>query len=967
MAKLVGVKSASVSRQELPTQVQSFGVSLDNREALLNERRRDAALRNLLLGSVAAGVAIFGYGRAAYAACTTVGTTMTCTGDLSGGVAASNPVTVLNVNSLTEDIKPPVNGGINFTSDGAITIVSDTGDFEIIVTGLHAGGIFASSSGNEAVSVTHTGDITSTVDVGIYARSNGGAVTTVSTGFIQAAASGIHASTDGAGAVSVNHTGDIASTFGRGIYATSDSGAITTVSVGDIQADYAGIRAYTTGAGDVNVTHTGDITSDTEQGIYAYSRDGTVTTVSSGDIQANYAGIHAATGGAADVNVTHTGDITSDTERGIYAHSNGGAVTTVSIGDIQANTEGILARTNGAAAVSVTHTGDIASDNDRGIYARSSGGAVTTDSTGDIRANEEGIRAFALGAGAVSVTHTGDITSDIDRGIEAFSDSGPVTTVSTGNIQAEFEGIAAISYGAGAVSVTHSGDITSDADRGIDVFSDSGPVTTVSAGTIQARNVGIFARSDGVGAVSVTHSGDITSDDSLGIEAFSDSGPVTTVSTGTIQAEDEGIYARSGGAGAVSVTHTGDITSDDGEGINATSDDGSVAITLAKGVVQGTYGAIETSSGTGTELTLNADSVLIGEIDIGGAGAAVLNTGPGLSIAHTFTGTVPTIGDVSGNVAVVSGDQIAVADISGLAFADNQLSATLDGVSGVLAMASHHKTRNWWISGFGGGAVASAGGNAAKTTHRYGGLVAGTFALLDNGVQLGVFAGAASGDHTTDISNGLSGNSTSYFAGVHGRFIKNLFSVDFAVTAGGSSHEGERIVANNTVATGLESASSSFDSFFIAPEITLSTAPINIMDFSFMPSVRIRYEAMRSDGFAETGLTSGAISTDGATSHAVNMRLQGAVPIDLGVSGTTLVARGGVDARFASFSGHDVTLMGVVTSDAGADDEFSTRGFVGLDFSHALTDHMALTASGEMRAGTTGYSATASLGLTGKF
>ncbi len=1114
MAKFSGAKFASVSRQEPSKRGQSIGVSLDKQDALLNERRRDTALRNLLLGSVAAGVAIFGYGRAAYAACTTVGTTMTCTGDLSGGVVASNPVTVLNVNSLTEDIRPPVNGGINFTSDGAITIVSDTGDSEIIVTGF-APGIRASTSGAAAVSVTHTGDITSITnqginarslggaittvsigdiqadDAGIYAytlgaaavsishtgditsdtdrgisalstngavttfstgdiqaddtgiralttgaadvsvthtgditsdddqginaRSSGGAVTTVSIGDIQADNDGIYASTTGTAAVSVTHTGDITSDTHRGIYAFSSSGAVTTVSSGDIQADDAGIRAFTNGAADVSVTHTGDITSDTHRGIHASSSGGAITTVSIGDIQADDAGIHAFTSGAADVSVTHTGDITSDTEWGIYAYSDGGAITKVSVGDIQANYAGIRAYTTGAGAVSVTHTGDITSDTEQGIYAYSRDGAVTTVSSGDIQANTAGIHASTDGADAVSVTHTGDITSDTEQGIYAFSRDGAVTTVSSGDIQAGTVGIHASTDVASAVSVTHTGDITSDAEQGIDARSNGGVVTTVSIGDIQANTEGIRARTFGAAAVSVTHTGDITSDTDRGIYARSSGGAVTTVSTGDIQADDagiravasgavsvthtgditsdtdRGIYARSFGgaittvsigdiqastegiraftysANAVSVTHTGDITSDNNRGINAYSSGGSVAITLGEGVVQGAFGAIETSSGTGTAFTLNAGSVLIGSVTFGGAGASVLNTGPGLSIAHTFTGTVPTIGNVSGNVAVVSGNQIAVADISGLAFADNQLSATLDGVSGVLAMASHHETGNWWISGFGGGAVASADGNSAETTPKYGGLVAGTFALLDNGVQLGVFAGAASGDHTTDISNGLSGNSTSYFAGVHGRFIRNLFSVDFAVTAGGSSHEGERIVANNTVATGLESASSSFDSFFIAPEITLSTAPINILDFSFMPSVRIRYEAMRSDGFAETGLTSGAISTDGATSHAVNMRLQGAVPIDLGVSGTTLVARGGVDARFASFSGNDVTLMGVVTNDAGADVEFSTRGFAGLDFSHSLSDHTALTANGEVRAGTTGYSATASLGLMGKF
>ncbi len=840
---------------------------LNVHHVLLKARRRNAVLRNLLLGGVAAGMAMFGYGRTAYAACTTVDTTMTCTGDLSDGVVASNPVTVLNVNSLTQDIAPALNDGINFTSDGAITIVSDTGGFKMLASDVGAKGIYANASAAGAVSITHTGDITSDT--------------------------------------------------GRGISAFSSSGPITTQSTGNIYSDLEGVYAKTEGAGAVSVTHTGDITSVSNQGIYASSNTGTVTTVSSGDIQS--------------------------TDRGIYA------------------------KTTGAAAVSVTHTGDITSDNNRGIYVLSSGGAVTTVSHGTLQSADAGIFANTIGAGAVSITHIGDITSALNRGIDARSGSGPISVFSTGDIHTVDVGLYANTSGAAAVSLTHTGDITSTLNRGIDARSETGAVTTVSTGDIQAVDVGIAANTNGAAAVSVTHTGDITSSLNRGIDARSNAGSVTTVSSGTVQADNDGVYARSTDAGTVSVIHTGDITSEVNRGIFAESVNGSVDITLGEGVVEGANGAIEASSETGTELTLNTGSVLIGSVTLGGAGAAVLNTGPGLSIAHTFTGTVPTIGNVSGNVAAVSGNQIAVADVSGLAFADNQLSATLDDVSGVLARTSHHETGNWWISGFGGGRVTSADGHSAETTHKHGGLVAGAATVLDNGVQLGVFAGAASGDYTTEISNGLGGSTTSYFAGLNGRFIGNLFYLDFAVTAGGTSHENERIVANNTVATGLERASSSFESFFIAPEITLSTVPIDTPDFSFIPSLRIRYEAMRSDGFTETGLTSGSISADGATSHAINMRAQGAVPFDLDMPGTQLVVRAGADVRFASYSGHDVTLMGVDTRNAGAQDEISARGFVGLDLTHEFAERASLTASGEVRAETAGLSASASLGFKGRF
>ena len=68
------------------------------------------AWRGLLLGTVAAGAVLLGYGRRVYAGpgpCPVVGTTMTCTGDHSAGIATSNPITILNVNNLTVDITIP--------------------------------------------------------------------------------------------------------------------------------------------------------------------------------------------------------------------------------------------------------------------------------------------------------------------------------------------------------------------------------------------------------------------------------------------------------------------------------------------------------------------------------------------------------------------------------------------------------------------------------------------------------------------------------------------------------------------------------------------------------------------------------------------------------------------------------------------------------------------------------------------
>ncbi len=87
--------------------------------------------RAALLGTVAAGALMFGYGRTAraqvmppVAPCNVItggGTTVNCTGNLSAGVEVNGSYTTLNVNTLTANIAPASEvDGINFTSDGNI-------------------------------------------------------------------------------------------------------------------------------------------------------------------------------------------------------------------------------------------------------------------------------------------------------------------------------------------------------------------------------------------------------------------------------------------------------------------------------------------------------------------------------------------------------------------------------------------------------------------------------------------------------------------------------------------------------------------------------------------------------------------------------------------------------------------------------------------------------------------------------
>ena len=238
-----------------------------------------AGWRAALLGTVAAGALWLGaprYARAGPDPCAlSGGTTATCSGDQSDGIASGTDFpaayTTLNVNGLTTNIAPaPGVDGIYFHGTTSVNIISNTTPF----------GIFAAGDGINAdallgaVTIDHTGDITSN-GFGIYALSHGGGIVGVtSKGNINANSAAIFAR--GSDAVTVDSTGDIDSTNGSGIFAFS-SGSTVNINhhSGTITANPDGVNFYhaidARGSLGVTVDHTGDITSTYGRGISADS------------------------------------------------------------------------------------------------------------------------------------------------------------------------------------------------------------------------------------------------------------------------------------------------------------------------------------------------------------------------------------------------------------------------------------------------------------------------------------------------------------------------------------------------------------------------------------------------------------------------------------------------------------------------------------------------------------------------
>ncbi len=545
---------------------------------------RSRTLRNALLLWAAAGAMLFGGGLAAQAQsftpgspeCTDSGTTVTCTGDLSGGVQVNSPhgtYNTLKVNTLNGDIAPEAGtSGINFDTHNEdtdtygntdITLTVDTGANGITTKGTNARGISARSAGDVTVNVT--GKITAK---GICHISDN-----------QECSEGVYARSEDDGDVTVNVTGDI----------ETEGDPDMLIGLGTTSS--AGIYAKSGGGGgedgDVTVTFRGNIKAkQRSRGIYANS-DGAVTVnmkkgsnIITEGINAD--GIVAKSDGDGDVMVTVDGNINTlgeEQSSGIAAKSDGdGDVTVTVTGNIKTSgedSEGISADSGGDGDVTVTMTGDITTSDEGsdGIY-------VNSDKNGDVTVNVTGdITTYGESSGGISAASDGDVTVDLEgditttkkksRGISAYiedeNSAGNIDiTVVTGDITTsgeESEGIYAESYGKGDVTVTMK----------------NGSTITTSG----EESEGIYALSYGNGAVTVNFTGDITTSggNSSGIYAYSDndsgtdnpnsSAVVKIDVTGDITASGDtstGIYAQSNGA--ISITlHGGTITSAKGAGV----------------------------------------------------------------------------------------------------------------------------------------------------------------------------------------------------------------------------------------------------------------------------------------------------------------------------------------------------------------------------------------------------------------
>lgn len=637
-------------------------------------------------------------------------------------------------------------------------------------------------------------------------------------------------------------------------------------------------------------------------------------------------------------------------------------------------------------------------------------------------ATQDAVRLGGIGPGGFF--NTGIIGSFNGAGVLVNGDvTGPFVNAGTGLISGE----AGLDATGSITSVENQGNIEGDliginSDDTIGSIANSGLISAAVAigaqnGIGSVRNLG---RIEGAVAILtdgtlgfITNAGEIFGADN-GIEALNigtlinfglidsfgdgidvdggDPNVETSVITslinhGTIRGDDDGIDVGT----LTSLVNTGHIIGGfDGDPASS----GIAAAVITEIINSGTIRtggdiniehAIEERIAGDTSLTLNAGSILIGLIDLGG-GVNTLNIGAGRSLNSRFdsddgAATLPVLGSLAGHLVAFDGSatqrQIVAVDLSAFVSFDDALAALTSGFGGAVrsrqsdlrsepasgfsagdeTSIQQFDPNRFWVEGFGAYRQQQSDRTGSDFDLFSGGLVAGGDVLLDAITNVGVMAGFAASTSQNEI-NTQETNATSYYGGVYGSTQAMGLAWDASLTIGYTDYEAERITANNLVQNGLETARADFSGWFINPQVTMTREAANPLanqtfhgfaaSSALEQNLTLSYAGLFLDGYTETGTTN-PLTLDDRSVHVASARAALALPferIEADGALTTLRLIGGLEAR-TRFGDDTIsgTLLGQAVSTTLGDDAFTGGAFLGLAGEYETTSGLTAYAN----------------------
>ena len=376
--------------------------------------------------------------------------------------------------------------------------------------------------------------------------------------------------------------------------------------------------------------------------------------------------------------------------------------------------------------------------------------------------------------------------------------------------------------------VINSGIISANGTGGTAILVDQHNATLINSGTISAGSFGIQA----FGSSNLTNSGVLSG----GLAALRFVGLPDTLT----------VLQGSRIIGAINLGGGGDTVNMRAVNQNLTFD------TLAGATVAGTVPYVVSGNRIAS----------IDPTSFATAGRVLTDFSRSVSaIVPAFDGATASGGGASAFAAPDSGmSRIADASRIAEAFASIPgLSAyASDGIAYKSPTAVHADGTAVWGRGFGGRHIQSADGLLMRNVTTWFGGAIGIEKSVRPDLRLGVFVGAGSTRNSIDPNN----DATDSNLGFGGAYAHYTIGASFlrAGAQGGALHSAtSRLVNNNLVPNGLETATASYNGWYVSPELTLGhrfeLGTLLDSHYALTPGVQLRYLYAGFDGYTETGTT----------------------------------------------------------------------------------------------------------------
>ena len=253
-----------------------------------------------------------------------------------------------------------------------------------------------------------------------------------------------------------------------------------------------------------------------------------------------------------------------------------------------------------------------------------------------------------------------------------------------------------------------------------------------------------------------------------------------------------------------------------------------------------------------------------------------------------------------------------------------------------------------WSKGFIGSRTQDANGiMLASSSTAYGGMV-GLDKRVNSNLWLGAFIGA--GNDNTSVELSSQSLKTDYvFGGVYGRYDWSSQFFDFALTGGHTATSSNREVANNLTATGLETATASYDGYFLSPELAYGYRLPLTANITATPIARLRYVAGHFDSYNETGSAQN-LSVASRTAQNIEERIELQLSNSVGPLGgalQTTITVGALGQERLGDKTINTVLIGQTLAFATPGDDNVGGGYVGFGINLRATEWLTLFAAAE--------------------